>query len=752
MVNLNVNLDLLAKSNPEESIRQHTDKVLNCASILKEVYQLDAHLYHLLEMACEYHDYGKMNPEFQKRIKANYRFNEYKEVPHNLVSILFIEQSMFGGNKEDFYAVFYAILHHHCHGNILDYIQEDEKIQLLEQMKEYFVVGKMNYERHLKRAMDFRHDTDTILVKGLLHRCDYAASAGIHIEVPNDFLEDAMKCLLEKWKIKNTNAKWNRMQEFCKVNSNKNIIVKAQTGMGKTEGALLWIGNNKGIYVLPLRSAINGIYNRLTQEIVVDKSDERIALMHSDNINYILNKKVSDSDLDILDYKTRVRQFALPISISTPDQLFTFVFKVGDYEMKLATAAYSKIVIDEIQAYNATMLAYIIYGIHQIINLGGTVAIFTATLPGFIKDYLCMNGQYEFEEQEFFEDICRHHIKVIDNDIQSKDIAALIYTNRKRNRSNKILVICNTIKKAQKMCDEIEALNLDIPIKILHSKYTKKDRMRLEKEITEDGRTYTENGQFNDMDVIWIATSVVEASLDIDFDYIFTELSDLNALFQRLGRCNRKGKKSIDEVNCYIYLSTDIPEFFYKELYSLSTEALTIFTEKNPEGYLTETWKNILINEYFSTERIRYGEFDDEYVGIYKKLHEGDVNDLTKEEENENFRNIWSYQVIPKPVYAMYEQEITENLKVLEETYIQGADYATFWERKQRARNAILMHTVDIRPDEYIKCVATKKDIRLTSYESIPIVDCIYEKKGFELLSKQEMALKKQEDSYGTFL
>ena len=37
VVNLNVNLDLLAKSNPEESIRQHTDKVLNCASILKEV-------------------------------------------------------------------------------------------------------------------------------------------------------------------------------------------------------------------------------------------------------------------------------------------------------------------------------------------------------------------------------------------------------------------------------------------------------------------------------------------------------------------------------------------------------------------------------------------------------------------------------------------------------------------------------------------------------------------------------------------
>lgn len=752
MVNVNVNLDLLAKSNPEESIKQHTDKVLSCADILKEIYQLDEHLYQLLKMACKYHDYGKMNPEFQKRIKAKYKFNESKEVPHNLVSIFFLELNMFEGNENDFYAVFYSILHHHCHGNVLDYIYEDEKIQLLQQMKEYFVEGKLNYERYLKRAMDFRNNVNTILVKGLLHRCDYAASAGIPVEVPNDFLEDAMKCLLEKWQAKNTNAKWNRMQEFCKANSNKNIIVKAQTGMGKTEGALLWMGNKKGIYVLPLRSAINGIYHRLTQEIVTDKSDERIALMHSDNINYILNRKSSNDDLDILVYKTRVRQFTLSISISTPDQLFTFVFKVGDYEMKLATASYSKIVIDEIQAYDANMLAYIIYGIHEIIRLGGEVAIFTATLPGFVKDYLCMNGKYEFEEQEFFEDICRHHIKIKDTDMQSKDIAKLVNANKEKNNCNKILVVCNTIKDAQKMYDELDALNLGIPIKILHSKYTKKDRIRLEKEIMEDGRTYTYNGQFHDIDVIWIATSVVEASLDIDFDYLFTELSDLNALFQRLGRCNRKGKKLIEEINCYIYLPTQKPKYIDEKIFELSKEALITFMDKHTEGYLTEILKNEMINECFSTERMVGSNFNENYNATYKKLQDREVNDLTEDYVHEKFRNIISYQVIPKTVYEMCKQEIDINLKVLEETYIQGTDYSIFWERKQRARTTILMYTVDINRNDYLNCLATKTDIKLTAYEKIPLVDCVYGVKGFELLSKEEIEAKKQENSYGTFL
>jgi len=51
-----------------------------------------------------------------------------------------------------------------------------------------------------------------------------------------------------------------------------------------------------------------------------------------------------------------------------------------------------------------------------------------------------------------------------------------------------------------------------------------------DKEILDFGRT-----DFNG-EGIWISTSLVEASLDIDFDYLFTELQDLNSLFQRF--CN----------------------------------------------------------------------------------------------------------------------------------------------------------------------------------------------------------------------
>ena len=69
--------------------------------------------------------------------------------------------------------------------------------------------------------------------------------------------------MLESFRKKHPDASWNELQIYMKENSEKNIILVAQTGMGKTEGALLWIGNNKGFFTLPLRTAINEIYKRI---------------------------------------------------------------------------------------------------------------------------------------------------------------------------------------------------------------------------------------------------------------------------------------------------------------------------------------------------------------------------------------------------------------------------------------------------------------------------------------------------------
>ncbi len=98
----------------------------------------------------------------------------------------------------------------------------------------------------------------------------------------------------------------------------------------------------------------------------------------------------------------------------------------------------------------------------------------------------------------------------------------------------KVLIICNTVSKAQHIYQEMN--KEEIKAGLLHSRFIRKHRNILEKNIMDFSNDETATG-------IWITTQIVEASLDIDFDILYTEMCTADSLLQRMGRCNRKGKK-----------------------------------------------------------------------------------------------------------------------------------------------------------------------------------------------------------------
>ena len=71
------------------------------------------------------------------------------------------------------------------------------------------------------------------MLKGFLHKCDYCASDECEVEFKNDFLNNSLEDLKNSWRVNNPNADWKEMQNYCYENSDENIIVVAQTGMGK---------------------------------------------------------------------------------------------------------------------------------------------------------------------------------------------------------------------------------------------------------------------------------------------------------------------------------------------------------------------------------------------------------------------------------------------------------------------------------------------------------------------------------------
>ena len=80
----------------DKTIYEHTEDLLNELNILNEYgYIEDKRIYELVEKAIIYHDLGKLNVEFQKRLKKGGRFKEDIEVSHNILSLYFIAPNSF---------------------------------------------------------------------------------------------------------------------------------------------------------------------------------------------------------------------------------------------------------------------------------------------------------------------------------------------------------------------------------------------------------------------------------------------------------------------------------------------------------------------------------------------------------------------------------------------------------------------------------------------------------------------------------
>ena len=667
------------KAKPNKSIIEHTNDLLDVLEILWNLgYIKEERIYELIQKACIYHDIGKINKEFQKRVKnKGIKFDENKEVAHNVLSLYFIDESKFN-NKEDYLIVSNAVVNHHDYCDIGLAIRE--KSDIIENLLEGLDHKKVKKVIPAKIA-SISQDIDAIKIKGYLHKCDYSASSGYTAEYENNFLEKSLENVLNKWKLDNQDASWNELQQYCIENKNENIIAIAQTGMGKTEAGLLWISDNKGFFILPIRTAINAIYDRTKKYISSygGNLEEQLGLLHSSSLEYLLSQSEDDKyddkdeyidkkeDKEIIEYEKIAKQLSLPINVSTIDQLFDFVYKYPAYELKLTTLSYSKIVIDEIQMYGPDLLAYLVYGLERIVEQGGKVAILTATLPPFVKELLSKSIKFKIKEDGFTDNSKRHNLKILDKRIDSNDICDKYMENEKLNKSNKILVVCNSITQAQNLYEEISDILGNKNLHILHSKFIKGQRLSKESEIIEFGKTYKDN-KSNELDKqsgIWISTSIVEASLDIDFDYLFTELQDLNSLFQRLGRCNRKGKKDSSENNCYIYTQIDERSFINgdrgyidKDIFELSKEAISLW-----EGQISEKEKIELINKYLTMDKIKNSNYITQYKHTYNFIK--NLTPDTFKSDEVKLRNILSKDIIPSPIYHEYNGDIKE----LEEKY-----------------------------------------------------------------------------------
>lgn len=721
----------LAKSNPKEKIDEHTNNLIKNYELLKKIYPSLIINWDILYKACLLHDLGKMNTKFQDKLEKRKR--HYDEIPHGILSLLFIDFEELeddGFSEKDIKTLFHTIGYHHERDFNYTEIQLEKEIKSISEEfsnfqydklgsrfindyieESFFIINDRIYE-----GEDSELFLKYVLVKGLLNRLDYAASGYIDVEKENDFLLHSLeKNLLENFKLKNPDAKWNNLQKYMMNNRDSNLIITAQTGMGKTEAGLLWIGNNKGFFTLPLKTAINAIYKRIIEKIVTEDYENRVGLLHSDIKREYFSLK---EEIDFDEYYDKTRQLSLPLTICTIDQIFDFVYRYRGFESKLATLAYSKVVIDEVQMYAPDLLAYLVVGLSYINKIGGKFAILTATLPRIFVELLKEEGVDFLEPKPFTTKRIRHSVEVKHEKLNSGFIKE-VYSE------NKVLVICNTVKEAQRVYKELLYNDdLECGIHLFHSGFIKEDRKDKEESILKFGN------KENTCKGIWITTQVVEASLDIDFDILVTELSDLNGLFQRLGRCYRDRDWNEEGYNCYVFdggnsKCTGVGNFIDEHIFDLSKTAL-----ESIKGRITEDEKVNLIDSIYTMEKLKETEYYKQLMNAIEYVKLIESYEKSKSEITRLFRNIDTKTIIPRPIYEESADIIEQYIGMLKQEYKKDMtvqERKVLKEKKLEARINLDDFTLNIPLYRAEKHLLEYKDIN--KYESIGIFECNYNDK-----------------------
>ncbi|MCS7154145.1 MAG: CRISPR-associated helicase Cas3', partial [Bacteroidia bacterium] len=274
------------------------------------------------------------------------------------------------------------------------------------------------------------------------------------------------------------------------------LVLVAPTGIGKTEFAFLW-GAQRGrlIYTLPLRAAVHQTYERAKRYF----GNTTVGLLHGDAALYLAQRK-GESELSAYESHELARHLSYAAVICTGDQLFPYAMRPPGYERLYFAALTGRLIIDEVQAYDPRAAALVVKLLEDIVSLGGSFLLITATLPPFIRKEIedilgsqnsagknlpgrankeanntsspqpqttCQEGVIDYYNN--IPDVCRHCVQIVyysDEKLEESEsflnkVKEIVNGEieppyKPKNRSVRVLIVLNTIMQAMRVYDELK--------------------------------------------------------------------------------------------------------------------------------------------------------------------------------------------------------------------------------------------------------------------------------------------------------
>ncbi|MCP1633771.1 CRISPR-associated endonuclease/helicase Cas3 [Kerstersia gyiorum] len=352
------------------------------------------------------------------------------------------------------------------------------------------------------------------------------------------------------------------------------MLVEAPMGEGKTELAFLCYlrlqaaNEHRGLYVaLPTQATGNAMFKRaqtflaafatnpLDVQLVhggasMNEDAQHLRTVHLRGINQDKGEALAASAW----FSQRRRPLLSPYGVGTIDQALFSVLNVKHHFVRLWGLGNRVVVLDEVHAYDTYTSGLIVTLLQWLKALGSSVVLMSATLPRARRDELLAAWGVElgavpelaYPRLLLVDDHGVHGDHFSARPLPPIQLARLGEdVEELADQAGNLLaaggcgaVIVNTVDRAQTLYRLLrERLEPDIPLLLFHARYPMDERSKREQDVL------SKFGPAPNSDRpgrgLLIATQVAEQSLDLDFDFMLSDLAPIDLLLQRAGRLHR---------------------------------------------------------------------------------------------------------------------------------------------------------------------------------------------------------------------
>ncbi|ADP70484.1 metal dependent phosphohydrolase [Rhodomicrobium vannielii ATCC 17100] len=509
------------------------------------------------------HDLGKYHPDFQRRLEGS-----DIRVEHSIAGAAYILTNAASGDKAMAELIAHAVAGHHAglpdrigDGSSLNQrVQDADPSRLNPAWRGELAIdlGNLNpaFSFKSKEATEFGLSFLGRMLFSCLVDADFKDTEAFYNRIEGrkadrdwPALRDVLSALSERLDAElsrkaavgsDTHVNHLRQQVLTHVRGKANeapslFTLTVPTGGGKTLTSLAFAldharahGMRRIIYAIPFTSVIDQ-----TADIFRKLFGDDIVLEHHSAIDEEKVRNLSSRDK----LRLAMEDWAAPVVVTTTVQLFESLFSARPSRCrKLHNIAGSVIVLDEAQTLPRHLLIPIMRAIEELAaNYGCTVVLCTATQPalGAREGFpgLPLDGRELAPDPA---GLARELRRTRLDFAGPKDNAALVDA---LGRERQTLVIVNSRAHALDLYRDAVKAGLDGVLHLTTRQYAVNRR-----EILKYVRARLEN----DLSCRLIATSLVEAGVDVDFPRVFRAEAGLDQIAQAAGRCNREGRRDPD--------------------------------------------------------------------------------------------------------------------------------------------------------------------------------------------------------------